>query len=89
MQRFALGIDGNHLVATGRIDGSVAQPLLDHGDIDSSQQQMACGGVAPKMDRVKSFVFERRRLGACLGQIVLTKRLEPRAGEARAPLVDE
>jgi len=41
------------------------------------------------MDRVKSFMFERRRLGTCLGQIVFAKRIESGAGEARAALVDE
>jgi len=56
-QCLALGVDRNHLVPTGRIDGSVAQPLLNHGDIDSRQQQMAGGGVTPKMDGVKAFIF--------------------------------
>src|SRR6516225_2880301 len=50
---------------------------------------MAGGGVAPKMHRVKSFMFERRRLGARVGQIMLTPCVESGAGEARAPLVDE
>ena len=86
---FVLGVDRNHLVATGRIDRSVTQPLLNHRDIDSSQQQMAGGGVAPKMNRVQSFVFERRRLGAGLGQIMLAKRVESGTGETPAPLIDE
>ena len=85
----ALGVDRNHLVPTGGIDGSVAQPLLNHRDIDSGQQQMAGRGVAPEMDGVESFMFERWRLGACLGQIALTKRVESGAGEAHAALVDE
>ncbi len=89
MQCFPLGVDGNHLIATGGIDGNVTQPFLDDGDIHSRQQQVAGRGVTPEMDRVKSLVFEGRYLGPRLRQIVLTEEVESRAGEARAPLVDK
>jgi hypothetical protein len=89
-KHLSLGVDGNHFVARGRIDGSVPQPFLNHGDINSGQQQMTGRRVALQMDRMKAFLFESWRLwGARPSQIVLTQRVESGAGQGRTALVDE